>query len=70
MDVAELVKSVEELDGVGVGGVGGDDLDGDTLLEVDGDVGGLVGGVHGVLSHGPHVGGGSVVRVLQDTCGR
>lgn len=65
--VAELVERDEELDRLGVGLVGGDELGGDTLLEVDGDVGGLVGGDEGRLGHGPHVIRRGDIGVLKDT---
>lgn len=65
--VAELVESVEELNGVGVCLLGSDELSGDTLLELDGDVGRLVRGVQRVGGHGPHVSGRGVVGVLQNT---
>ena len=64
----DLVEGVEKLNGVGVLLFGSDKLGGHTLLEVDGEVGGLVGSSHGVGSHGPHIRGGSVVGVLQDAC--
>ena len=63
---AELVECDEELDGVGVGLFWGRDFDGNALLEVDGDVGGLVGGVEGRVGHGPHVIGRRNVGVLED----
>lgn len=63
----DLVEGVEKLNGVGVLLLGSDKLGGNTLLEVDGEVGGLVGSGHRVGGHGPHVSGGSVVGVLQDT---
>lgn len=64
----ELVERGEELNGVGVGLFGGDNLDGDALVEVDGDVSGLVGGVHGAVGHGPHVVGRGDVGVLKNAC--
>lgn len=67
--VAELVERDEKLDRLGVGLLGGDELDGDTLLEVDGDVSGLVGGDEGRLGHGPHVIRRRDVGVLKDTWG-
>lgn len=63
----DLIEGVEKLNGVGVLLLGSDKLGGNTLLEVDGEVGGLVGSGHRVSGHGPHVSGGSVVGVLQDT---
>lgn len=42
------------------------ELDGNTLLEVDSEVLGLVRSSHGVLGQLPHVGGRSGVGVLQD----
>jgi hypothetical protein len=64
----ELVQRNEELNGVGVCLLGCDDLGGNTLLEVYGDVGGLVGCVEGRLGHGPHVLGRGDIGVLEDTC--
>jgi hypothetical protein len=64
----QLIECDKELDGVGVGLFWGYDLDGDTLLEVDGDVRGLVGGVKRRVGHGPHVFWGRDVGVLEDTC--
>lgn len=51
--LAEGVEQVEELDGLGDGLLGGDDLDGDTLVEVDGDVVGSIGGLHGAEGASP-----------------
>jgi hypothetical protein len=68
--VAELVQRDEELDRVGVSLLGGDELNGDTLLEVNGDVSGLVGSVQRALSHGPHVIRRGDIGVLEDTCPR
>lgn len=61
MHVSELVERDEELDRVGIGLVGCDELGGDTLLEVNGDVGRLVGGDERRLGHGPHVIGGETL---------
>lgn len=67
----DSVGSQEDVNGVGDGLLlailGVLKLDGDTLLEVDGEVLGLVRGGQGVRRQLPHVGGGSGVRVLQDT---
>ena len=63
----KLVERNEELDRVGVGLLWGDDLDGNTLLEVDGDVGGFVGSVERGVGHSPHVVGRRHVGVLEDT---
>ena len=67
VSVAELVESVEQLNGVSVLLLGSDEFGGDTLLELNGDVGRLVRGVQRVGSHGPHVSGRGVVGVLQNT---
>lgn len=63
--LAELVEEAEELDRVGGSLLGSHDLDGNTLLEVDGDVGGLVRSVERRDSLGPHVLGGSDIGVLE-----
>lgn len=64
---AKLVEEGEELDRVGVRLVAVDDGNRDTLLELDGDVGGLVGGVERRVGHGPHVVWRGDVGVLEDT---
>ena len=64
--VAELVERGEELDAVGVRLLGCDELRGDALLEMDGNVGGLVGGRERRLRHGPHVVRGGDVGVFED----
>lgn len=65
------VSSQEEINGVGAGlllaVLGELQLDRNTLLEVDGEVLGLVGGSQGVLGQLPHVGGGSSVGILENT---
>jgi hypothetical protein len=65
------VSSEEELDGVGsnllLAGLGVLELDGDTLLEGESEVLGLIGGGQGILGQLPHVGGRSGIGVLQDT---
>ena len=65
------VGSEEEVNRVGNGLLlallGVLELDGDTLLEVDSEVLGLVRGSQGVRRQLPHVGGGSSIGVLQDT---
>jgi hypothetical protein len=65
------VSSQEEVNGVGdsllLALLSVLQLDGDTLLEGESEVLGLVGGGEGVLGQLPHVGGGSDVGVLQDT---
>ena len=66
--VTELVERDEELDRLGVSLVGCDELGRDTLLEVNGDVGGLVRGDKGRLSHGPHVIGRRDIGILENTC--
>lgn len=43
------------------------ELDGDTLLEVDSEIFGLIGGGQGVLGQLPHIGGRSGIGVLQNT---
>lgn len=62
------VSSQEDVDRVGdsllLALLGVLKLDGDTLLEVDGEVLGLIGGGQGILRQLPHVGGGSSVGVL------
>lgn len=64
------VSGEEELDGVGnsllLASLSVLELDGDTLLEVESEVLGLIGGGQGVLGQLPHVGGRSGVGVLQD----
>ena len=64
------VSGQEELDGVGdsllLASLSVLELDGDTLLEVEGEVLGLIGGGQGVLGQFPHVGGRSGIGVLQD----
>lgn len=65
--VADLVEELEELNGASGLLAINDDLDGDTLLEVDGELLGSVGGVLGVNGAGPELLGGSVVGVLKDT---
>jgi hypothetical protein len=64
------VSGQEELDGVGDGLLLATlsvlELDGDTLLEEEGEVLGLIGGGQGVLGQLPHVGGRSGIGVLQD----
>lgn len=61
------VGSEEEIHGLGVGAGGSLELDGDTLLEGDGEVLGGVGGVGGVDSELPHVLGRSDIGILEDT---
>ena len=65
------VGGQEELDGVGddlgLAGLGVLELDGVTLLEVKGEVLGLIGGGQGGLGKLPHVLGRGDVGVLQDT---
>lgn len=65
------VGGQEELDGVGddlgLAGLGVLELDGVTLLEVKGEVLGLIGGGQGGLGELPHVLGRGDVGVLQDT---
>lgn len=65
------VGSQEELNGVGdsllLALLGVLQLDGNTLLEGEGEVLGLVGGGERVLGQLPHIGGRSDVGVLQDT---
>ena len=63
---AELVESGKELDRVGVCFVGGGELDGNALIEVDGDVGRLVGCIEGTVGHGPHVVGRGDIWILED----
>jgi hypothetical protein len=64
------VSGQEELDGVGDGlllaTLSELELDGDTLLEEEGEVLGLIGSVQGVLGQLPHVGGRGGIGVLQD----
>lgn len=64
------VSGEEELDGVGnsllLASLSVLKLDGDTLLEVQSEVLGLIGGGQGVLGQLPHVGGRSSIGVLQD----
>ena len=65
------VSGEEELDGVGsnllLATLGVLELDGNTLLEVDSEVLGLIGGGQGVLGQLPHVGGRSGIGILQNT---
>ena len=65
--LADGVELGEKLDALGVGLSidQGLQLDGDTLLEYDVDVLGLVGGSLRVVRHGPHVSWGGLVRVLE-----
>lgn len=64
------VSGEEELDGVGnsllLASLGVLELGGDTLLEVESEVLGLIGGGQGVLGQLPHVGGRSGIGVLQN----
>jgi hypothetical protein len=75
---SELVEGEEDLDGVGnlgalrrgngLGALGVDEeLDGDTLLEGDGDALGGGGALGETLDELPHVGGRGRVGVLEDT---
>lgn len=65
---SELVSGQEELNGLLDRLVALiDELDGDTLLELDGEVLWCVGGVGGVDSKLPHVLGGSGIGVLKNT---
>lgn len=65
------VGSQEDVDRVGDGlllaVLGELELDGHTLVEVDGEVVRLIRSGQRILSQLPHVGGGSSIRVLQDT---
>jgi hypothetical protein len=65
------VGSQEQLNGIGgsllLATLGVLKLDGNTLLEGQGEILGLVGSGQGVLSELPHVGGRGGVGVLQDT---
>jgi hypothetical protein len=65
------VSSKEELDRVGnsllLASLKVLELDGHTLLEVESEVLGLIGGSQGVLGQLPHVGGRSGIGVLQNT---
>lgn len=65
--VTNLVEELEELNGASGLLAIDDDLDGDALLEVNGELLGSVGGVLGVDSAGPELLGRSVVGVLKDT---
>ena len=65
MLLAELVEKAEELDRVGSGLLRRYDLDGNTLLEVDGNIDGLIGGVQGRDGLRPHVIGRGRVGVLE-----
>lgn len=65
--VANLVQKLEQSNRVGNLTLGGDNLGGDTLLEVDGEVVGNIGSVGRVDGAGPELLGGRVVGVLKDT---
>lgn len=66
VDFANLVQGAEQLDGLGLLALGGDKLGWETLLEVDGDLGGLIGSVPGIVCHDPHVIWWAVRWVLQN----
>lgn len=63
--LTELVQEAEKLDSVGDGLLGSDDLDGNTLVEVNGNIEGLVRGIEGRDSLGPHILGRGHVGVLE-----
>lgn len=65
--VANLVQELEESNRVGLLTLRGDDLDGNTLLEVNGEVVGSIGGIDGVDGAGPELLRRRVVRVLENT---
>lgn len=67
MLLAKSVQKTEQLDGVGSSLLGGNDLDGQTLVEVNGDVERGIGGLEGGDGLGPHVLRGSDVGVLEHT---
>lgn len=63
---ADLVQQSEKLNGIGGCLLRGDDLHGNALVEVDGDVEGSIRGLQGGDSLGPHVLRGGHIGVLKD----